>query len=39
MTHDMGSVPGRIVTPLMRLQDPDYTKVILVALPETTPVS
>ena len=23
----------------MRLQDPDYTKVILVALPETTPVS
>lgn len=30
---------GRIVTPLMRLQDPTYTKVILVALPETTPVS
>jgi arsenite-transporting ATPase len=30
---------GRIVTPLMRLQDPAYTKVILVALPETTPVS
>jgi arsenite-transporting ATPase len=30
---------GRIVTPLMRLQDPDYTKIILVTLPETTPVS
>ncbi len=30
---------GRIVTPLMRLQDPAYTKVILVTLPETTPVS
>lgn len=39
MTQDMGQVQGRIVTPLMRLQDPDYTKVILVALPETTPVS
>lgn len=39
MKQDMGPVQGRIVTPLMRLQDPDYTKVILVALPETTPVS
>ena len=39
MTQDMGAVQGRIVTPLMRLQDPDYTRVILVALPETTPVS
>jgi arsenite-transporting ATPase len=39
MTQDMGTVQGRIVTPLMRLQDPEYTKVILVALPETTPVS
>jgi arsenite/tail-anchored protein-transporting ATPase len=25
-------------TPLMRLQDPDYTKILLVTLPETTPV-
>jgi arsenite-transporting ATPase len=33
------SAPGRLVTPLMRLQDPAYTKVILVTLPETTPVS
>lgn len=39
MTQDMGLAQGRIVTPLMRLQDPDYTKVILIALPETTPVS
>jgi arsenite-transporting ATPase len=28
-----------VVTPLMRLQDPDYTKIILVTLPEVTPVS
>ncbi|MET7772725.1 arsenical pump-driving ATPase [Nocardia sp. NPDC005366] len=31
--------PGtRFVTPLMRLQDPTATKVLLVTLPETTPV-
>jgi arsenite-transporting ATPase len=30
---------ARFVTPLMRLQDPAYTHVILVTLPETTPVS
>ncbi|MGB2882934.1 MAG: arsenical pump-driving ATPase [Rhodoferax sp.] len=30
---------GRVVTPLMRLQDPLYTKIILVTLAETTPVS
>ncbi len=30
---------GRIVTPLMRLQDAAYTKIILVTLPEVTPVS
>lgn len=28
-----------LVTPLMRLQDPAWTKVLLVTLPETTPVS
>jgi arsenite-transporting ATPase len=40
VAQDMGAAaPGRIVTPLMRLQDPDYTRVVLVALPETTPVS
>jgi arsenite-transporting ATPase len=30
---------GRVITPLMRLQDPRFTHVILVTLPETTPVS
>lgn len=25
-------------TPMMRLQDPDYTKILIVTLPETTPV-
>jgi arsenite-transporting ATPase len=34
-----GQSAGRIVTPLMRLQDPAYTKIILVTLPEVTPVS
>ncbi len=30
---------GKVTTPLMRLQDPNYTQIILVTLPETTPVS
>ena len=30
---------GQIVTPLMRLRDAAYTRVILVTLPEATPVS
>jgi arsenite-transporting ATPase len=30
---------GRLTTPLMRLQDPAYTKIVLVTLPEVTPVS
>ncbi len=30
---------ARVVTPLMRLQDAEYTKIILVTLPEATPVS
>jgi arsenite/tail-anchored protein-transporting ATPase len=29
---------AHLTTPMMRLQDPDYTKVIIVTLPETTPV-
>ena len=29
---------SQITTPLMRLQDPEYTKMLLVTLPETTPV-
>lgn len=30
---------GRITTPLMRLRDPNHTKILLVTLAETTPVS
>jgi arsenite-transporting ATPase len=30
---------SRVITPLMRLKDRDYSKVILVTLPEVTPVS
>ena len=34
-----GRASGRVITPLMRLQDPAYTRVVIVALPEPTPVS
>jgi arsenite-transporting ATPase len=34
-----GQGTARIVTPLMRLQDAAYTKIVLVTLPEVTPVS
>ena len=34
-----GASAGRIVTPLMRLQDADYTRIVIVTLPEVTPVS
>ncbi len=34
-----GFDPRRITTPLMRLQDPALTRVIIVTLPETIPVS
>ena len=36
---DLHAPTGRIITPLMRLQDPAYTYVLLVTLAETTPVS
>lgn len=40
MTRDVApGMQGRIITPLMRLQDEKYSKIILVALPEITPVS
>jgi arsenite-transporting ATPase len=39
MTHDLQDQKGRVVTPLMRLQDPEHTQVLLVTLPERTPVS
>jgi arsenite-transporting ATPase len=35
----MKGVTSRFVTPLMRLQDPEFTRIVLVALPEVTPVS
>lgn len=34
-----GTAGAKVVTPLMRLQDPRYTRVVLVTLPEVTPVS
>ncbi len=40
MTREFdASAAARMVTPLMRLQDPGYTRIVLVTLPETTPVS
>lgn len=41
MTRNLAPVAGagRIITPLMRLQDPAYTHVVLVTLAEITPVS
>ena len=40
MTREFeGHGAARVVTPLMRLQDGSYTKIILVTLPEVTPVS
>jgi arsenite-transporting ATPase len=34
-----GVASARVVTPLMRLQDPAYTRIVIVTLPEVTPVS
>lgn len=33
------NLAARTTTPLMRLQDPEFTRILLVTLPETTPVS
>ncbi|WP_269319969.1 MULTISPECIES: arsenical pump-driving ATPase [unclassified Microbacterium] len=38
ITRQMGESPQRFTTPLMRLQDPGQTKIIVVTLPESTPV-
>ncbi len=38
MRHQGASGSARLVTPMMRLQDPEQTKIIIVTLPETTPV-
>ncbi|MBU0916109.1 arsenical pump-driving ATPase [Aquabacterium parvum] len=34
-----GRSAAHLVTPLMRLQDPNHTRIVLITLPETTPVS
>ncbi len=39
MRHDSPLQPAHLVTPMMKLRDPQYTKVLLVTLAETTPVS
>ena len=39
MVREFKGDSDHIVTPLMRLQDAHYTKIILVTLPEATPVS
>lgn len=39
VARNTGGLLGRVTTPLMRLQDPEYTKLLITALPETTPVA
>ncbi|MBK9707111.1 MAG: arsenical pump-driving ATPase [Acidobacteria bacterium] len=36
--RNSGAMKDHLVTPMMRLKDQSYTKVLLVTLPETTPV-
>ncbi|MFW6077917.1 MAG: arsenical pump-driving ATPase, partial [Hyphomicrobiales bacterium] len=36
--HAVPGTHGKVVTPMMRLQDPEHTKILIVTLPETTPV-
>ena len=38
LRHADESSRARMVTPMMRLQDPDQTRIMIVTLPETTPV-
>ncbi len=38
VSRTMNQNISNITTPLMRLRDPDYTKVLIVSLPENTPV-
>ncbi len=38
LRHAGPNSQARIVTPMMRLQDPEQTKIVIVTLPETTPV-
>ncbi|MBD3773125.1 MAG: arsenical pump-driving ATPase [Rhodobacteraceae bacterium] len=36
--HAVPSSQARVITPMMRLQDPEQTRILIVTLPETTPV-
>ncbi|ELV4070280.1 TPA: arsenical pump-driving ATPase [Escherichia coli] len=38
MVRQMGQAHDHVITPMMQLQDPEKTKVIIVTLAETTPV-
>lgn len=38
MVRQMGQTHDHVITPMMQLQDPEKTKVIIVTLAETTPV-
>nr|WP_304438004.1 arsenical pump-driving ATPase [Cellulomonas sp. Root485] len=38
IVRQMGTTAATFTTPMMRLQDPGYTKVLIVTLPEATPV-
>ena len=38
MMRHAGDSAARMTTPMMRLQDPDKTRILVVTLPETTPV-
>ena len=38
LRHSGNETSGKLVTPMMRLQDPGQTKILIVTLPETTPV-
>ncbi|MDX2034681.1 MAG: arsenical pump-driving ATPase [Blastocatellia bacterium] len=38
VTRNAGTMSSHLITPMMRLKDQNYTKVLLVTLPETTPV-
>jgi arsenite-transporting ATPase len=38
IVRNAAGVTGNVITPLMRLRDPDYTMILLITLAETTPV-
>ncbi|MHB1290514.1 ArsA-related P-loop ATPase, partial [Georgenia sp.] len=38
IVRQMGTGAANLTTPMMRLQDPEHTKVLVVTLPEATPV-